>query len=160
MIAPNAMSAADGRDLIVTCILNASPAKVLRAWTDPALITQWFALADWKAITAELDVRAGGSSRITMQKPDGTEMINRDVYLEVVQDSRLVLTDAYTSAWDPAERPFLTFIVTFEECGSGTKHTVTARHWSVADREAHETMGFHQIWSVAIDQLAVLVERA
>jgi uncharacterized protein YndB with AHSA1/START domain len=160
MTAPRATTTTDGRDLILTCILNASPAKVFRAWTDPALITQWFTLADWKAISAKLDVQAGGSSIITMRKPDGAEMLNRDVYLEVVQDSKLVLTDAYTSTWVPAERPFLTFILTFEETGGRTKFTLIARHWTVADREAHETMGFHQNWPITTAQLAALVEQA
>ncbi|HEV2645964.1 MAG TPA: SRPBCC domain-containing protein [Acidobacteriaceae bacterium] len=160
MTLPRATTAAEGRDLILTCILSAPPAKIFRAWTDPALITQWFTLADWRATSAVLDVRAGGSSSITMRKPDGTEMINNDVYLEVVQDARLVFTDAYTSAWEPAERPFLTWIVTFEAFEAKTKYTVIARHWTVGDREVHENMGFHQSWPITTEQLAALVEQA
>jgi uncharacterized protein YndB with AHSA1/START domain len=160
MTAPRVTTRSEGRDLILSCTLDAPPAKVFRAWTDPALIVQWFTIGEWRTTSAELDVRAGGSSTLTMRKPDGTEMLNRDVYLEVVQGARLVFSDAYTSAWELAERPFLTWIVSFEEYGGRTKYTVMARHWSIADREMHETMGFDRNWSVATEQLAALVEQA
>lgn len=63
---------------------------------------QWFTPPPWKTIRAEIDVRPGGSSNIVMQGPDGTEMPNLGVYLEVVKNERLVFTDAYTSAWEPS----------------------------------------------------------
>jgi uncharacterized protein YndB with AHSA1/START domain len=37
------------------------------------------------------------------------------VYLEVVENERLVFTDAYTEAWQPSQKPFMTLIVTFDE---------------------------------------------
>jgi hypothetical protein len=30
-------------------------------------------------------------------------------------------------------------------------------HWAVADREAHEKVGFHQGWPMCTEQLAILV---
>jgi uncharacterized protein YndB with AHSA1/START domain len=159
MTTPRATTTTDGRDLILTCILNAPPAKVFRAWTDPALITQWFTPPPWKTTSAEMDVRVGGSNRIVMRGPDGTEMPNRGVYLEVVPDQKLVFTNAYTQAWEPADKPFVTFILTFEDLDGRTKYTAIVRHWTIADREAHEKMGFHQGWPIATEQLASLVEQ-
>ena len=44
----------------------------------------------------------------------------------------------------------MTGILTFEDAGTGkTKYTARVRHWTVADREAHEKMGFHQGWGIA-----------
>ena len=88
--------------------------------------------------------------------PDGTEMPNRGVYLDVVKNERLVFTDAYTTAWEPSQKPFMTVILTFEDEGGKTRYTARVRHWTVADREAHEKMGFHQGWGIATDQLATL----
>ena len=52
-------------------------------------------------------------------------------------------TDAYTRSWEPSAKPFMTLILTFEDLGGGkTRYTARARHWSEADREAHEKMGF------------------
>lgn len=89
-----------------------------RAWTDPTLLKQWFAPLPYTTPVAELDVRPGGASLIVMRAPDGTELPNRGVYLEVLADRKLVVTDAYTEAWQPSHKPFMTVIVTFDaECG-------------------------------------------
>jgi uncharacterized protein YndB with AHSA1/START domain len=152
-------SDAPDRELVLTRVINASPDKVFRAWTEPALIKQWFTPPPWKTIHAETDVRPGGSSYVVMKGPDGTEMPNRGVYLEVVKNEKIVATDAFTRAWEPSEKPFMTLILTFENQGGKTKYTARVRHWTVADREAHEKMGFHQGWGIATDQLEALVAR-
>jgi len=161
MTISKATTRTEGRDLILTRTMDAPPEKVFRAWTDPALLTQWFTPAPWPTPHAELDVRAGGASLIVMRSPDGQEMPSRGVYLEVVPNRRLVFTNAYTSAWEPSEKPFMTVVLTFEDAGDGrTNYTAIVRHWTIADREAHEKMGFHQGWPIATEQLAALVENA
>ena len=149
---------ADGRDLTLTRLFDAPRAKVFKAWTDPALLKQWFAPSPWTTPVAEMDVRPGGSSLMVMRGPDGTESLNRGVYLDVVENERLVFTNAYTEAWEPSERPFMTVVLSFEDEAGGTRYTARVRHWTVADREAHETMGFHQGWAMCAEQLAALVE--
>jgi uncharacterized protein YndB with AHSA1/START domain len=89
----------------------------------------------------------------------GNDLPHSGVDLEVVQNERLVFTDAYTQAWVPSEKPFMTVILTFEGVGGKTRYTALVRHWTVADREAHEKMGFHQGWGLCTDQLAALVAR-
>jgi len=145
------------RDLTLTRIIDAPREKVYRAWTDPELLKQWFAPLPDTTPEVRIDLRPGGSNLIVMRSPDGDDMPNRGVYLEVVPNERLVFTDAYTTAWEPAEKPFVTVILTFEDEGGKTKYTAVARHWTVADREAHEKMGFHEGWGQCADQLAALV---
>jgi uncharacterized protein YndB with AHSA1/START domain len=147
------------RELVLTRVINAPREKVYRAWTEPELLKQWFAPAPWTTPVAETDVRPGGSNLIVMRGPDGHEFPNRGVYLEVVPNARLVMTDAYTTAWEPSTKPFMTVILTFEDEGGKTKYTACVRHWTEADREQHEQMGFHQGWALCTDQLAALVAR-
>jgi uncharacterized protein YndB with AHSA1/START domain len=145
------------RELVLTRLIDVPREKLWRCWTEPKLMVQWFTPAPWKTIHAETDVRPGGSSYIVMQGPDGTEMPNRGVYLEVIKNEKLVFTDAYTSAWEPSENPFFTGILTFEDAGNGqTRYTARALHWTKENREAHEKMGFHQGWGVATDQMTAL----
>ena len=92
-----------------------------------------------------------------MRDPNGNEFPNRGVYVEVVKNERLVFTDAYVNAWEPSDKPFMTAILTFEGEGGKTKYTARAKHWTVADREQHEKMGFHKGWAQCTDQLAALV---
>ncbi len=149
----------EGRDLILTRMIDAPPEKVFRAWTEPELLRQWFVPAPWTVAKVESDVRPGGSSVVVMRSPEGAEFPNYGVYLEVVKNERIVFTDAYRKAWQPSEKPFMTVIVTFEKVDGKTRYTARARHWTVADREAHEAMGFHVGWAACAEQLAALVAR-
>ena len=144
------------RELVLTRLIDAPREKLYRAWTDAELLKQWFAPKPWTTPHAELDVRPGGASLVVMRSPDGNDMPCPGVYLEVVPNQRLVFTDAYTSAWQPSQKPFMTVILTFEDEGGKTRYTARVRHWTVADREAHEKMGFHQGWGQCADQLAAL----
>ncbi len=141
------------RELVLTRLIDAPRDKVYRAWTEPGLLTRWFAPKPWTTPRAELDVRPGGSSLITMRSPEGQDHPNPGVYLEVVKNERLVFTDAYTSAWVPSDKPFMTVTLTFADEGGKTRYTATARHWTAADRKAHEEMGFHEGWARCAGQL-------
>ena len=147
------------RELVLTRLINAPRAKVYRAWTDPALLKQWFAPKPYTTPIVEIDVRPGGSAYFVMRGPDGKDLPNRGVYLEVVPNEKLVSTDAYVKAWEPSEKPFMTLILTFEDEGGKTRYTARVRHWSVADREAHEKMGFHEGWGLCTDQLEALAAK-
>jgi uncharacterized protein YndB with AHSA1/START domain len=156
---PSAASATSDRELVLTRLIDAPREKLFRAWTDAEILKQWFAPLPYTTPVAELDVRPGGANLIVMRGPDGNDMPNRGVYLEVIENEKLVFTDAYTKAWEPAEKPFMTVILTFEEEGGKTRYTARVRHWTVADREAHEKMGFHAGWGQCADQLAALVAK-
>jgi len=145
--------------LTLTRIIDAPPEKVYRAWTEPELMKQWFAPLPFTTPVVETDVRPGGANLVVMRDPEGREYPNRGVYLEVVKDRKLVITDAYTRAWQPSAKPFMTLILTFEEMDGKTKYTARVLHWSEEDRATHEQMGFHEGWGQCADQLAVLVAR-
>lgn len=147
------------RELVLTRLIDAPREKVYRAWTEPELLAQWFAPLPYTTPRAALDVRPGGASLVVMRGPDGQEIELPGVYLEVVANERLVSTDAYVRAWEPSQKPFMTLILTFEAEAGKTRYTARVRHWSVADREAHETMGFHAGWNQCADQLEALVAK-
>ena len=147
------------RELVLSRLIDAPREKVYRAWTEPALLKQWFAPLPWNTPHAELDVRPGGANLVVMRGPDGQEFPNRGVYLEVVPNEQLVFTDAYTEAWQPSQRPFMTVILTFANEGGKTRYTARVRHWTVAAREEHEKMGFQAGWGKCTDQLAALVAK-
>lgn len=147
----------DGDDLWLEREIAAPAATLYRCWTDPALLPLWFCPRPWGVARATLDVRPGGASNIVMRSPEGQEFPNPGIYLEVVPNRRLVFTDAFTSAWVPSGKAFMVGEVTFEDLGQGrTRYRAGARHWSLADREEHERMGFREGWTAATQQLAEL----
>ena len=147
------------RELTLTRLIDAPREKLFRAWTEPELLKQWFTPRPWTTPVVETDVRPGGSIFILMRGPDGNESPNRGVYLEVVLNRKLVFTDAYDAAWEPSGKPFMTLVLTFDDEEGKTRYTARVRHWSEADREAHEKMGFHEGWGKATDQLEALVAK-
>jgi len=154
----NTADSSASRELILTRDVDLPAEKLWRGWTDPELLKQWFCPRPWGVAHAELDVRPGGSCLVVMRSPEGQEFPNPGVYLEVVPNRRLVFTDAYIRAWEPSAHPFMTATISFDDLGGGrTRYTACARHWSVADREKHEAMGFHAGWNQALDQLVELL---
>ena len=140
-------------ELVLTRLIDAPRDKVWRCWTEPDLLVKWFAPRPWETASASLGLRPGGANLITMRNPDGEEFPSRGVYLEVVPNEKLVFTDAYTDAWTPAENPFFTAVITFEDEGDKTRYTARALHWKEEDRAAHEKMGFHEGWGQCAEQL-------
>jgi len=134
--------------------MDAPADKLFKAWTTPERMGEWFCPKPWKVTEARMDLRPGGSSFIMMEGPNGEKIPNYGIYLEVVPNRKLVFTDAYTSAWVPSEKPFMTAIVEFEDLGNGrTKYTATALHWTEEDKKTHEEMGFHEGWGIVAGQL-------
>lgn len=151
----------EDRTLTLERVLDASPDKAFRAWTTPELLKQWFAPKPYTTPHADLDVRAGGLSLITMQSPDGEDLPNNGLYLEVVPGRKLVFTDAFDGAgWQPkGGAPFMVATITFEDAPGGkTKYTARVQHWSADAARQHAQMGFHTGWGQCADQLNALVK--
>jgi uncharacterized protein YndB with AHSA1/START domain len=144
------------RELVLTRLLDAPRRNLYRCWTETELLKQWFTPAPWSTPFAELDPRTGGSSYIVMADPDGNEYPNRGVFLEVVENERIVMTDAFAKAWEPSGKAFMVATITFADEDGKTRYTATVQHWSVEDRQQHEQMGFHQGWGLCAEQLEKL----
>ena len=142
------------RDLVLSRIIDAPREKVYAAYTTPAKVAQWWAPRPWTASVLKMDLRPGGVSHIVMEGPNGERFDQPGVFLEVIPNEKVVWTDAYSKAWEPREKSFMTAVITFEDAGVGkTKYTARVFHPTVADREQHEKMGFHPGWGICADQL-------
>ena len=152
-------------DLVLERIVDVPRELVWKAWTMPEHITKWFTPAPWTTPECEIDLRPGGIFRTVMQSPEGDKHDNAGCYLEVVENERLVWTDALQAGFRPANKPgdcldsFMTAILLLESQGeNSTKYTAIARHGNPDTLRKHEEMGFHQGWNAALDQLVALVK--
>jgi uncharacterized protein YndB with AHSA1/START domain len=92
-----------------------------------------------------------------MRSPDGANMPHDGVFLEVVPNRKIVVTDAFKPGWIP-QAAFMLAIVTFDPESSGTRYTARVQHWSEEAMKQHEQMGFHEGWGIVAGQLAELAE--
>ncbi len=140
-------------DLVLERVVDVPPDLVWMAWTVPEHLKKWFTPAPWVTVDCEIDLRPGGIFRTVMRGPEGQEFDNVGCYLEVVENRRLVFTDALTPGYRPAKSPFFTAIVALEPHGKGTKYTAIAIHGDEETCQKHTEMGFHAGWGKALDQL-------
>jgi glutathione S-transferase len=76
----------------------APPERVFDAWTSAEVLRRWYhAETDWETPFAHVDLRIGGSVRVTMRNPhDGTEIGGGGQYTIIDRPRYL----AFTWAWD------------------------------------------------------------
>jgi uncharacterized protein YndB with AHSA1/START domain len=130
------------------------PAHVLwAAWTRPEHLSKWFAPAPWTIVHCDIDVRPGGKFHLVIRSPEGQDHPTTGCYLEVVENRRLVWTDALLPGYRPSENPFFTAVVTMEPAGNGTRYKAVAVHRDEATRKKHEEMGFHEGWGQVLEQM-------
>lgn len=156
--APSATPSLAARELSLSREIDAPPAIVFEAWT--RRLAEWWGPRGMTTPFVEMDLRPGGVFRTVMRAPDGTEYPTKGVFLEVVENEKIVFTDAFLPGWEPSPDVFFTAITTFEPLPGGrTRYTARALHWTVANRDAHEKMGFHQGWGESLDRLAACVAK-
>lgn len=145
--------------LVLTRVMAAPRDALWRCWTEPRLLEQWFCPKPWFVTDARIDLAPGGVFACTMNGPEGEAFPNIGVFLAVEPKERLITTDAFLPGWIPSQRAFLTSEIIFEDLGDGTtRYTARAMHWSAEARDEHETMGFHEGWGAAADQLEALAK--
>jgi uncharacterized protein YndB with AHSA1/START domain len=128
--------------------INAPPAKVFEAWTDPAQIKRWFGPTEIETLLAEADVRTGGRYHIIMRAPDGEEHDVSGTYREVVPDQKLVFTWAWRTT--PERQSLVT--VDLKRDGDGTMLTLThEQFFDEAARDRHRSG-----WTGCLDKLEKL----
>lgn len=140
-------------DLTFTRTLNAPRTILWDCWTTPAHLKEFFMPKPHALAACEVDLRIGGKFNTTMEV-EGNLMENTGVFLEIIPQTRLVFTDAYSEGWAPAADPFMTAIIDFAESGDGqTSYTATARHRTAEACQQHKDMGFFEGWGIVATQL-------
>jgi uncharacterized protein YndB with AHSA1/START domain len=149
-------------DLILERILDAPPALLWRAWTDPEHIKSWWAPRPYQTSEVEIDLKPGGKFHTRMTGPDDFDFSGTACILEAVENEKIVWTTALEPGYRPRDRdpedcggfPF-TAIHMFEDAGDGkTRYRAVVLHRNAADRDAHEKMGFHDGWGTCAEQMA------
>jgi uncharacterized protein YndB with AHSA1/START domain len=116
--------------------LNAAPAKVYAAWTEPEQIAKWFGPEEIETLRAQADARVGGGFRIVMRGTDGKEHDVSGVYREIIPNQKLVFTWAWRST--PERESLVTVLI--KPDGDGSLLTLThEQFFDEAARDRHES---------------------
>jgi len=91
-----ATKTAQKTSLEITRFINASPARVFAAWTDPAQLKEWFGPEGVRTLSIAADVRVGGKYRWDLITREGEEWAAFGEYCELVPGKKIV----FTWQWD------------------------------------------------------------
>jgi uncharacterized protein YndB with AHSA1/START domain len=78
------------REIVITRVVNAPRDVVFQMFTDPKHLVHWWGPKGFSITIHEIDVRPGGTWRLTMHGPDGRDYLNHIVYKEVSRPERIV----------------------------------------------------------------------
>jgi uncharacterized protein YndB with AHSA1/START domain len=156
------------RHFTLNWTLDAPPADVFRAWTDPDHL-QWFynPAQPIPDEPIELDLRVGGVWRQRMVISEKTNYVTGGVYREIVRDEKLVFNWGAAGGWpelDPErleESPLVTVKLT--EVGGKTEMSLRVDlPASLAPDQVQEwwATGVRDGWRDTVDRLAAALESA
>lgn len=137
------------RELVVTRTFNAPQRLVFDAWTKPELFKKWWLPKTFglTMIACEMDVRTGGSYKLTIKHGDTPPMDFFGKYREVTPHSRIVWTNEESEEGGPVTT------VTFEERNGKTTVTMHDLYPSKEALEAAVASGSCSGTGETLDQL-------
>jgi uncharacterized protein YndB with AHSA1/START domain len=146
------MSTVEGATLRLERVFDATPEEVFDAWTSPEVLRRWWRVDPaWRTPEVEVDARAGGAYRLSMEDPEaGRAFTVVGEYREVRRPELLV----YSWAWQEPDGqigPASTVTVEFarDPAGGGTRVLLT--HAGLPDAESRERHGHG--WEGCLDSL-------
>jgi uncharacterized protein YndB with AHSA1/START domain len=121
------------REIVITRVYDAPREAVWDAWTDPQQVAQWWGPKGFTTTIHEMEFRPGGTWRLTMHGPDGTDYPNQSTFLEVVKPERIVYSHGGGSKGKPGAQFEATW--TFEAQEAKTKLTLRMVFATAAARD-------------------------
>ncbi len=141
--------------LVIRRTYDAAPERVYAAWTDPSIAKHFLGPGEVCAQEVEMDVRAGGTYRIAMRRPQGDVWTVVGEYREVVPNRRLSMTWRWLED-DPADERETLLTLEFNPDGAGTELVLT--HECLATQESRD--GHGDGWNAILSQFSELMRNA
>jgi len=140
------------RELVVSRLIDAPPALVFKAWTQPEHVARWWGPQGFTMVHCDMDIRVGGKYRCGMRSPQGTEHYVVGVYHEIVKPKRIVFTFAWEDADGNPGHELLTK-VSFEERGTQTLLTLRQGTFQTTDQRDSHVTG----WASCLERFAAYI---
>lgn len=155
MSPPPAAKVLSDREFVLEHTFHAPAAKVFAAYTDPRLLSQWWAPKGGSLTVEAMDVRPGGAYRFVQRDANGQRTVFVGKYLEVKPGTRLVYTFEVEGQGNE-----ITATVDLKESQGKTSLTLTNRCVSKEARDAMLKYGAAAGAKVAWDRLAEVLRNA
>ena len=134
------MSEESGNVVRIERTFAASVEDTFDAWTSPEVMQRWLHCApDWGTPEAEVDLRVGGTVRVVMRRPNGTEVEAQGEYATIDRPNRLVMTWSIDD--DPSNEQLIE--LSFSESEGSTTVLLVNSRISTDERRDAQHVGWH-----------------
>jgi uncharacterized protein YndB with AHSA1/START domain len=143
------------REILCERVFDAPRDRVYAAYTDPALIPEWWGPRSMTTSVDVMDVRAGGSWRFVMHGSDGSETGFRGTYREVTPPERIV----QTFEWEGMPGHVSVETAEFEDLGDRTRVVTTSIFHTTEERDGMLNSGMEGGLNETYQRMDELLER-
>ncbi len=143
------------REIRAERVFDAPRERVFAAYTDPALIPEWWGPHGTRASVEEMDARAGGAWRFVSHNSDGTETGFRGVYREVSPPERI----AQTFEWEGMPGHVSVETATFEDLGERTRVVSISVFHATEERDGMLESGMEKGMNETFERLDELLAK-
>ena len=114
--------AVTAHEIVVRRVFDAPREAVWDAWTQPDQLAAWWGPRNWSTPpeNVSIDLRPGGTMRVTSVSDEGAEMTTVGSLTEVVRPERLAFEEPPEDAWHEGASS----VVTFTDLGDGRTEMV------------------------------------
>lgn len=146
------------QECVITREFDAPRELVFKAFTDPALVPQWWGPRRLATLVDKLDARAGGQWRFINRDTQGNEYGFHGVYHEVHAPERII--DTFEFEGLPEAGHVCLETLTLEALPGGrTRLTAQSVFQSVADRDGMLQSGMEEGLNDSYERLTALLEK-
>lgn len=143
--------------ILITREFDAPKHLVYRAWTTPALVRRWWAGVRGEMKVVDIDFRVGGKWRYVMLAHGKFEVAFHGEYTEIVPNERIVTTEIYEGAPEPAPGEEVLNVITFREQQGRTQLSLLVQCPNQAVRDIITSSGMEEGMQEQMDVLEQLV---
>lgn len=141
------------RTMLIERVINAPPAALWAAWTDPAALPRWWGPQGFSCRTRRIDLRDGGEWVFDMIGPDGTVWPNHHRYLRLKTECAI----DYTLLWGENGPKHADASVRFEDLGGRTKVTLSMIFATVEEYGTAKGFGAVELGLQTLGKLAAFI---
>ena len=143
------------REILTERVFDAPRERVFEAFTDPALIPEWWGPRQTTTTVDQMDVRPGGAWRFVCRDADGREDGFRGTYREISPPERIV----NTFEWEGMPGHVLVETATFEDLGDQTRVKTVSLFHTTEERDGMLASGMEKGLSESHERLDELLAR-
>jgi len=136
-------------------VYDASPARVFKAWSDPAAKARWFGGPGWQELERAMDFKVGGRERLSGRHATGRVSTFDSLYHNIVANERIIYSYGMELNGKPISVSLAT--VTFKPEGAGTRLVFTEQAAFLDDFD--DGGGRERGTNILLDQLGAELQR-